>query len=135
MYASTAEPNSTAAGPGRAAHALLLETRRRQPRKNAVIWSCAAADNGYEIVEMPANFDYEYERVVTPLGPFGLALEHLTKDLLENSGIQAHSVSHRVKRKHSIIRKLEKGEGKRTLAGLTDLVGLRIITYFRDEVD
>jgi ppGpp synthetase/RelA/SpoT-type nucleotidyltranferase len=90
---------------------------------------------GIEIAEMPDNFDSEYEAVVAPLGPFGVALEHLTRDLLENSGIRAHSVTHRLKRKDSTVRKLEKSDGKRSLASLTDLIGLRIITYFRDEVD
>ena len=84
---------------------------------------------------MPDNLDSEYAAIVVPLAPFGAALERLTKDLLDDSGIQAHSVAHRLKGKDSTVRKLEKGDGKRPLQSLTDLVGLRIITYFRDEVD
>jgi putative GTP pyrophosphokinase len=86
-------------------------------------------------VEMLDNLDAEYDAMVEPLKPFGAALERLTKDLLEDSGIRAHSVAHRIKRKDSTVRKLEKSDTKRPLASLTDLLGLRIITYFRDEVD
>lgn len=138
LVAGVAIQAGSAIAGGRAASppAICGRLGRMLRRRNAVAYGDRGRfDVGVEIVEMLDNLDFEYETLVAPLGPFGAALERLTKDLLEDSGIRAHSVAHRIKRKDSTVRKLEKSDGKRTLASLTDLIGLRIITYFRDEVD
>jgi putative GTP pyrophosphokinase len=88
---------------------------------------------------MPKNFDSEYERLVAPLGKFGPALEQLVRNLLGAENVKFHDVSFRVKDKDSAERKVASkvGEdgGSRPLDSLTDLLGLRVITYFPDEVD
>ncbi|MBV9853926.1 MAG: hypothetical protein JOY82_05300 [Streptosporangiaceae bacterium] len=70
-----------------------------------------------------------------PLGAFSAALERLIHDLLKADGIRLHTVAARVKSKDSAARKLVAGEAVRPLSSLTDMLGIRIITYFRDEVD
>ena len=81
------------------------------------------------------EFDEEYERLAEPLYAFSAVLDRLIQDLLRASGIRYHSVASRVKSRESTARKLGVGETVRSLDSLTDMLGLRIITYFRDEVD
>lgn len=87
------------------------------------------------------DFDREYERAVILLPEFGEYLKRLFKILLEDGAIQVHRIDYRVKEKNSTQLKLarpRKGPGDtgpRTLDTLTDLLGLRIITYFTEDVD
>ena len=81
------------------------------------------------------GFDSEYARLTKPLHDFGPALAHLMEELLRADGIQFHSVNYRVKSSESAARKIAVNGGLRTLDSLTDLLGLRIVTYFRTEVD
>jgi putative GTP pyrophosphokinase len=86
-----------------------------------------------------ADFDGEYARVIAQLPAFGVALESLTAHLLEAHRIQVHRVEHRVKSKAStelkVARKVTPEGGPRAVESFTDMLGLRVITYFRDEVD
>ncbi len=80
-------------------------------------------------------FDSEYARLTKSLPDFGAALGRLMKDLLKADDIRFHRVDYRVKSKESAARKIAAGGGLRTLESLTDLLGIRIITYFGNEVD
>ncbi len=90
---------------------------------------------------MRKDFDEEYARAVELLPVFGQALESLLEHLLAAKGIRFHRVNHRVKSKDSAERKMarpRKGAtdaGPRTLESLTDLLGVRVVTYFRDEIE
>lgn len=87
------------------------------------------------------DFDREYERAVNLLPEFGEYLGSLFKILLKDGTIQIHRIDYRVKGKKSTQLKLarpRKGPGDtgpRTLDTVTDLLGLRIITYFTEDVD
>lgn len=87
------------------------------------------------------DFDREYERAIKLLPEFGEYLEYQLKILLNNDSIRIHRIDSRVKDKKSTQLKLarpSKGPGDtgpRTLDTLTDLLGLRIITYFTQDVD
>ena len=81
------------------------------------------------------DFDSDYDRATVGLQAFGLILEGLIQSTLEANGLQVHSVTSRVKSKASIRRKLERLDRERDINSLTDILGIRIITYFRDEVD
>jgi ppGpp synthetase/RelA/SpoT-type nucleotidyltranferase len=81
------------------------------------------------------NLDREYENTISRIQEFRLVLERLIQVLLEAGGIRVHSVTSRVKSKNSVMRKLERPGKERDINSLTDLLGVRIITYFRDEVD
>jgi ppGpp synthetase/RelA/SpoT-type nucleotidyltranferase len=67
------------------------------------------------------------------LGP---KVETLMKDLLSERGARVHSVTHRVKQRESLERKLARAEKEYArISDITDVLGLRVITYFPDEVD
>ena len=63
-------------------------------------------------------------------------MEKLLKDLLEENGIHVHSVKSRVKSESSIRKNIvEKRKEYSKLEDAHDFSGIRIITFFADEVD
>lgn len=57
-------------------------------------------------------------------------------EVLERAGVRVLGVSHRVKSASSLARKLARPDRTyRRLDDLTDLVGLRVITYFEDSIE
>jgi putative GTP pyrophosphokinase len=62
--------------------------------------------------------------------------EQLLREILDAEKIRVHSVSGRVKERRKLEEKLRApGKSYRALEQVTDIVGLRIITYFDDDVD
>jgi putative GTP pyrophosphokinase len=60
----------------------------------------------------------------------------LIEDLLHAEGVRVHSVTFRVKKQAKLREKLQRpNKNYSSLEQVTDLVGLRIITYYEDEVD
>jgi putative GTP pyrophosphokinase len=90
-------------------------------------------------VSVRFDFDDEYSRAITLLPEFGTTLEGLIESLLKAKEIRVHRVEHRVKTWRSATLKAARkvnAEGEpRPLESFTDLLGLRVITYFKDEVD
>lgn len=88
---------------------------------------------------MSKEFEREFKRVTARLHPFGADLDKLIRDLLTARHIRFHSVDHRVKSEESaavkVARKVTESGEPRSVESLTDLLGVRIITYFQDEVD
>jgi putative GTP pyrophosphokinase len=91
------------------------------------------------------NFHDEYERAVELLPDFGTSLKSLLERLLaeevEKGKLRVHAVTYRVKPEASAAQKIARPRqgatqaGPRPLNTLTDLLGVRVITLFRDEVD
>jgi putative GTP pyrophosphokinase len=77
----------------------------------------------------------EYQKLIEPLEALGEALGRLLRDILAENHLRPHSISYRVKKEDDARRKLARRDKGRILVSLTDMLGLRIITYFRDEVD
>ena len=88
---------------------------------------------------VPQDFASDYSRIAGSLPKFGVALESLITDLLKSEKVNVHRVEHRVKTAESaagkMARKIAEGGEPRPLESFTDLLGLRVITYFQDEVD
>jgi putative GTP pyrophosphokinase len=63
------------------------------------------------------------------------SMESLISILIASSSIEPHSISCRVKERKSLTRKVEKKDKYESLYQITDIVGIRIISNYSDEVD
>lgn len=78
----------------------------------------------------------EYDTQVPLYKIFCDRLANLIIEILDDQKINYHSVTSRVKQKYNLSKKLQKSTGKYTsLADVTDIAGIRVITYFEDDVD
>jgi putative GTP pyrophosphokinase len=81
------------------------------------------------------SFKQDYDHMMSVLGLLGPMLKSLAVDLLPDR-LNVHSISYRLKTPDSARKKFLRVEGRyNSVADITDLLGLRIITYFPDEVD
>lgn len=78
----------------------------------------------------------DYDNKCNLQSEFLSAVEALLKTLLNQYRINVHSVNSRLKERRSLERKLSRG-GKRynSLSSVKDVCGLRVITYFIDQVE
>ena len=78
----------------------------------------------------------EYDSKVGLYSSFTSKMERLIKEILAERRIQVHSVSSRLKEKESLRKKLARPDSKyENLVDITDIAGIRIITYLYDDVD
>ena len=78
----------------------------------------------------------EYDRRCPVFNEFTKAAERLVGDLLKHNKLRVHSIVSRVKTKESLTEKLNRPQSKyEKLDDITDICGIRIITFFADEVD
>ncbi|WMW04160.1 GTP pyrophosphokinase [Pseudomonas entomophila] len=59
----------------------------------------------------------------------------LIRRLLEAQGVAVHSISFRCKDRKSLERKINKKNKYKCISDITDLVGVRVITHYSDDVD
>ncbi|CDT92187.1 conserved hypothetical protein [Vibrio coralliirubri] len=77
----------------------------------------------------------EYDENEQLYTQFSASMESLISTLLSASNVTPHTISARVKDRSSLLKKIEKKDKYASLAELTDIVGLRIITHYSDDVD
>ena len=77
----------------------------------------------------------EYDRNIKTLENISQAVLSLINTLLTSENIDAHTVSCRVKDRDSLVKKIEKKDKYIKLEEITDIVGIRIITHYSDDVD
>ena len=78
----------------------------------------------------------QYRQLLPTLEPLAQQAHDLLADALREQGIYVTAIEHRVKTEKSLAGKLErKGAKYKTIDDITDLVGLRVITFYTDEVD
>lgn len=78
----------------------------------------------------------EFDKTERLCNEFKDKMYGLICELLDTQNIKVHQITHRVKDRDKLEKKIKRKEVKyEKLDEITDIVGLRIITYFEDEVD
>ena len=78
----------------------------------------------------------QYRELLPTLEQLADEAGRLLEEALREQGIYITAIEHRVKTEKSLIGKLElKGAKYKSIDDITDLVGLRVITFYTDEVD
>ena len=78
----------------------------------------------------------EFKQNKSTLDLFRDRIHNLLQDLFTHSNIRIHQISCRTKELESLSKKIDSKFGKyKKLQDITDLVGIRIITYLESEVD
>ncbi|MDE4454227.1 GTP pyrophosphokinase [Psychrobacter sp. DAB_AL62B] len=77
----------------------------------------------------------EYDKKKGVLENLDRSLDTLINSLLKQKGIKAHQIQTRVKDRDSLEKKILAKQKYKSLDDITDVVGIRIITYFEDDVN
>jgi ppGpp synthetase/RelA/SpoT-type nucleotidyltranferase len=86
--------------------------------------------------DLAAEFLTEFEKRLGDYDALNVSGQRLLTDLLEMGGLKVLSITGRVKDKESLGEKLVRpGKDYQNLQQVTDVVGLRVVTFFEDEVD
>lgn len=86
--------------------------------------------------ESPGKILDEFDTELARYESFADKLKALVIEIIKEHGRDVHSVSARVKSRASFTRKISDTNRNYTkLSDITDVCGIRIITYFQDDVD
>lgn len=78
----------------------------------------------------------QYDEKYDVYAEFVVKVESLVAEILEKAGVRAHSITSRVKDRESLRKKVARPDKDYAeLSDITDVAGVRIITYFEDDVD
>ena len=78
----------------------------------------------------------QYDKVSSTYQMFALEVEHQVKCLMQVSKIECNAVTSRLKSRNSVAEKILRKQGKYTkISDITDIAGVRIITYYSADVD
>ncbi|ELY6214037.1 hypothetical protein SNQ23_003926 [Cronobacter dublinensis] len=76
-----------------------------------------------------------YDEKKETFDSYALALKSLLNTLIRGEGLSVHSLDSRVKNRKSLEAKIEKKDKYNVLNDITDVIGIRIITHYADDVD
>jgi putative GTP pyrophosphokinase len=78
----------------------------------------------------------DYDQNKNLYDAFVRKVEHLTNELIANAGYTPHTVTARTKERASLQKKIQKTDSRyNSLEEVTDVAGVRITTFFHDDVD
>jgi len=78
----------------------------------------------------------EYDEKIELYHDFTFKVLNVIEDLLDINDVSIHSVRSRIKEREIVSEKIKKKEGRyNNLEDITDISGIRIITYFAEDVD
>lgn len=78
----------------------------------------------------------EYDNKSNLYGNFASEVEHLIKNILKAERIVCNAITFRLKKRESLSDKIDKKNDKYTaLEEVTDIAGVRVITYYAEDVD
>ena len=78
----------------------------------------------------------EYDRKHNLYRNFASEVEHQLRRILTEEGIPYNAITYRLKDRDSLSEKIDRKQDKYTCLGdLTDIAGVRVITYYSDDVD
>ena len=88
------------------------------------------------VLDKTRNILEEYDSKKSLYSHFLSEIEHQVKSILQTSGISVNAITSRLKDKDSLKGKIDRKDGKyESISNITDIVGIRIITYFSEDVD
>ena len=78
----------------------------------------------------------QFHELLPRLKELEKVVSKLLKNTLSRSGVSLNTLEHRIKTEKSLIGKLErKGHKYKDISDITDLFGIRVVTFFTDDVD
>jgi len=84
----------------------------------------------------PESFKHQFLQKQKIYNSLEQVTNGLISTLISNIGLEIHSITSRVKNENSLIGKVTRpGKNYKNLDEITDIVGIRITTYFSDHVD
>jgi ppGpp synthetase/RelA/SpoT-type nucleotidyltranferase len=100
------------------------------------IWKFSNGGRYFELMnKLRLSVVEEYDRDRDLHSDYAGTLHTLTRDLLAASRFKYHSVQYRLKDRTSLARKVLSDLKYSSLTDVADVIGIRVITYFADEVD
>lgn len=76
-----------------------------------------------------------YDEQKNKFNSYALSLKSLLNTLIRNEELSIHSLDSRVKTRKSLEGKITKKNKYKSIGDITDIVGIRIITHYSDDVD
>lgn len=76
-----------------------------------------------------------YDEQKDKFDSYALVLKSLLNTLIRNADLSIHSLDSRVKTRKSLEKKIHKKNKYDTVNDITDIIGIRIITHYADDVD
>ena len=82
------------------------------------------------------NLLEQYDEHIRLYKTFESEVEHLIKSILQANQINYNAITSRLKTRESLAEKIDRKQGKyANISEITDIVGIRIITYYSEDVD